>query len=360
MQLEDLPVVELTGSPYERGVIHGETLRQQIKDCVFGWEYMVEKVTGESVQDVVDEFHRETRFNQVIQQWVPGLLDELKGIAEGANLPLDRLTMFNWTDENDWFLEYRGYGLEMPEARGCSSFGVADGDINCIGQNMDIPGATDGFQVLLHIKEAEKETYVFTLAGLLGMIGLSSAPVGLVNNSLKQLNQRTDGLPVTAMVRGILAQPDYDSAVKFITTAPHATGHNYILGNEKAVAMFECSANQVKQMDGARLVHSNHPLANDDVNADERLNRSRSTSNTYSRLEDMSRSIEHDKTLDVDAMKAALSSHRDEGDPVCRHVTDRKTNFSAGAVVYEMGESTRFHFAPGPPCETEFGCWEFG
>ena len=118
MQLEDLPVIELTGTPYERGLIHGESLREQIKDVFWGWQYMVEKVTGAELQRSVDHFCVMTKFAEAMEEWTPDLLAELAGISDGSGISFDALYMFNCTDENQWFLEHRERGLEMPEGRG--------------------------------------------------------------------------------------------------------------------------------------------------------------------------------------------------------------------------------------------------
>lgn len=362
MELIDLPVVRLEGPPYDRGLTHGELLRESIHEIFGNWRKMVEKATGRSIQGVARQFIEETQFLSAIKDWTPWLIEEIQGIADGSRLPFEQLYMFNCTDENEWFLEYHTRGAELPEPRGCTSFGNRLDAVR-IGQNMDIPGATDGYQVLLHIVEDDCESYVFSLAGMIGMIGLSSSPIGVVNNSMKQLRQRKDGLPVNAVVRGLLAQPDFPSAHDFITRAPHATGHNYIVAGSDDMAMFECSANQVTQVSqsasGDRLLHTNHPLENNDLLGDASMSDNRSSSNTHDRFRDASRRLIDEMPLGLEDMKAALSAHDDADNPVCRHIKDRRSSFSAGALIYEMTKPARFHLAPGPPCETEFGCWQF-
>ncbi len=359
MTPEGLPVLELSGTPRNRGEVHGEQFRDKIASLYGGWAYGVEKTTGKTVAEVSEDFVLNTRIAQAMQTWAPGLYAELQGMASAANLPFNGFFMFNSTDENEWFLKYRGYDLDLPEARGCSSVSVA-GDTRYAGQNMDIPGATEGFQVLLHIKHenSDLESYVVSLTGMLALMGLNNTPLGVVNNSLRQLNSRIDGLPVNVMVRALLEQNSLNEAINFIRSAPHASGQNYILASDTGAAMFECSANgatYIPEKDG-RLFHTNHPLNSPDVNEDNRFNINGSSSDTVVRLKDLEATMTHEG---FDAVAEALRSHRDPSNPVCRHLTNRKTNYSAASVVYELKQPPVLHVVPGPPCLNEFRRFEF-
>lgn len=360
MNLEQLPVLNLDGPPLERGRIHGETMRKPISELVGGWVRLLERLTEEPIQAVAESFLAETSFLQAIRRYTPDIELELQGMAEGAGLSFEVLTMFNCTDENQWYLEHKLAGSALPQAegRGCSSFGSLTESGCFIGQNMDIPGSTEGYQVLLHKTHKDRQEMLFSLAGMVGMIGMSSAPLGVVNNSMKQLRQRTDGLPVNMVVCGLLQQPDLESARQFIKSIPHATGHNYIVGDAHNFAMFECSANQVLEIEqGPRCIHTNHPLENNDLLEDVAATDNRSSSNTHDRYREMETLA--DSLVEIEQMKAALASHADADNPICRHQVDKKSSFSAGSVIYELTGTPRFTLAPGPPCETDFGSWTF-
>jgi len=365
----EIPLIELAGPPRTRGRIHGEALREKIHTLLGAWRQLIEATTGHPLEAIAADFRASTRFDEAMRRWTPGLLEELEGIAEGADVPYELLYTFNCTDEHEWFLKHRGLGVALPEARGCSSLGACDAadGVPRIAQNLDIPSGTDGFQTLLHVThdDSELESYVFTISGMLGIIGLNNAPVGLVNNSLRQLNSRIDGLPVNCVVRGVLSQRSYEDAARFLRQAPHASGQNYLIAGTEMASMYECSAigaTRVEHGPGERrFTHTNHPLASRDVNADERFNVNHSTSDTEKRLETLD-TLARQRTgeLSVEDMKAALRSHADPDNPVCRHaVEDPGTNFSAVSVVYELTAPPVMHLAPGPPCETEFRTFRF-
>lgn len=350
----------LSGSAIERGQIHGESLKSKIHDLLGGWRYAIEKTTSRSIADWASDFKAHTKFLPLTKALAPDLVEEIRGIAEGADVPFDELFMFNCTDENQWFLEYRGYDLALPGAKGCSALANESAPVPLLAQNLDIPGATDGFEVLLTIEDSGTTSHVFSIAGVIGMIGLNSHGFGFVNNSMKQLNQRIDGLPVTMIVRELLKHASTESASEWIQNVPHATGQNWILGGTDGIAMFEGSANEValiKADEHGHFLHTNHPIKNADLNEDPRFLGNRSQSNTHARYNKM----EHygGSLADVVDVKNLLSSHDPADSPICRHLTTKGNNFSAASVVYEISRTPVMHIAAGPPCSTQFQTFGF-
>ena len=356
-----VPQLHLRGSPRERGLQHGEELSSKIHDLLGGWRYAIEKTTETTIEKWVADFVANTRFLELTQRHAPDLVTEIQGIAEAAAVPFEELFMFNCTDENQWFLEYRGFNLSLPGAKGCTSLGNTTDKKHLLAQNLDIPGATDGFEVLLHIDDGETQSHVFSIAGVIGMIGLNNHGFGLVNNSMKQLNPRVDGWPVTMVVRELLKHRTMQSASNWIQSVPHATGQNWILGGIDGIAMFECSANEVAEVhavDGNNWLHTNHPLVTQDLNQDERFLGNRSGSNTHVRFETLVNSY-RSCAGDVENVKALLSSQDPADSPICREITSKGSSFTAASVVYELSESPVMHIAAGPPCRTPFETFGF-
>src|SRR5262249_54473794 len=131
----------------------------------------------------------------------------------------------------------------------CSAIGVAqrNGQPTIVAQNMDLEGFRKGFQVLLHIKHAKNklESLVLTHAGLIGLNGMSNRSIGVCCNTLSQLANCRDGLPVACVVRGALEQATEDAAIEFFRRVKHASGQNYIIGGPSKVHDLECSAGKV-------------------------------------------------------------------------------------------------------------------
>src|SRR5262249_24222792 len=126
------------------------------------------------------------------------------------------------------------------------------------------------FQTVLHIKypDAKREALVLSHAGLIGLNGVNNRSIGVCCNTLTQLANGRDGLPVACVVRGLLQQDTEEAAVNFLRQVKHASGQNYIVGGPSKVYAYECSAGKATRFTPATgpdvLWHTNHPLANDD------------------------------------------------------------------------------------------------
>ena len=60
----------------------------------------------------VERFIADTNFQPAIEKWVPGMLDEVRGIAEGAELPFEEIYVFQLADE----MMLRGVGSPDSDA----------------------------------------------------------------------------------------------------------------------------------------------------------------------------------------------------------------------------------------------------
>ena len=364
-----MPVVDLCGAPRERGRGYGEAVRESIADVLDRWRGALGSTGSRETlrapfdpDAYLDGFLHRTDFLPAIQQWAPALLEEVEGIAEGAGQSRRTMLALQLLDE-EWEYGLRR-GLERPVMR-CTSFaiaGAADAP-TLAGQNMDVPAWVDGCQVLLRIKgrDGEPDALVFSIAGYLGFNGMTGSPLGITCNSLSQLRSSCSGLPVSFLVRSILARRTIDDAERFLRSIRHASAQAYTLSAPGDVRCFECSARRVDRYASdaapARLLHTNHPFVNRDW--DEGSAAERVDANSEARLASVRRHLgQEGGAMTVDQAKAALAARDECENPVsCRRRCDDITgtaNFTAGASIYEMSDSPRLHFAAGPPCQTAF------
>ena len=231
-----------------------------------------------------------------------------------------------------------------------------------IAQNLDMPGFYDGYQVILHVKhhDSDLESFVFTIAGVIATNGMNSRAIGICCNTLLQLDNCRDGLPVACVVRGVLAQKTEDAAIKFLHELKHASGQNYIIGGPERAYSFECSSHKVSRFipegTGDLVWHTNHPLANDDYSPTYReyiknqKNGSKGPTNSEIRLECVRRrALEHPSDLDVDVIKSILKSQDNAQHPVSGPLKDKNSAYTFGSVIMVLSETPELHVAPGPP-----------
>ena len=96
----------------------------------------------------------QTNFTPAIEKWTPGLLEEVRGIAEGAGAAFNDIFAFQLQDEEWWFGQ-ECKQQQQTAANHCSSLGW-QGDAshpNLVAQNMDLPDYLQDYQVVLRIQD---------------------------------------------------------------------------------------------------------------------------------------------------------------------------------------------------------------
>ena len=373
-----LKVLVLEGTARERGRAHGEALRNLIQEHKARWAANLNRQTGMDEQSYLDKLLAETNFMPAIERWTPHLLEEVRGIAEGANIDFRYAFARQLSDEEPWFRREINLAknVDADSSRACSSIGLSarEDQATVIGQNMDTPAWYDGLQVLLHLKGPDMpvEVFNFSLAGKINLCGINSNGLAICCNSMAQLDYAKDGLPEDFVVRGFLAQENLQAGLAFMNTIKHASGQNYTIAEPGSRAInFEASANRIEEFlpfPGAdRVYHTNHPLVNGDQgmfrqalaesgNEDELL--PSYNGSTMERFEELQyRLADPEKILGVDDMKAAFSSHPGG---LCRHPDELgEGNITLGCLIMDLNTTPSLQIAPGPPCETPFETYHF-
>jgi predicted choloylglycine hydrolase len=359
----DFAVVEVAGDSYARGRAFGTARCQQIECFISAWLNSLQTAGVEDPHRYIATLLRESDFLSAIREYTPDLFEEVTGIALGADQPIDLVLASQLMDE-EW--AYRRTALRRGEAmQKCSSIAIASNDgPTWIGQNMDLGGHTDGHQMLLRIAPpgAEPGALVFTVGGMIGLMGVNTRGVAVCVNALPQLPASRSGLPVAFMIRKLLQAESVPQAVDFVRTAPHATGQHYLIADATAICSFEASVAGVVEYGSpvpARVLHTNHPL----------LARAAETSawmdytDSVARLKSLSDRLMVGEPK-LDAIKAALSSFDDPEHPVCRVLNRRQThgapgtmNFTTGSMISEVWKDSPvidIYVSAGPPSVSGF------
>jgi len=375
---KNLEVLVLEGTARERGRAHGEALRDLIHEHHLRWLDALQKQTGMDEQLYLDRLLDETNFMPAIERWTPNLLDEVRGIAEGANIDFRYTFARQLSDEEPWFRREMkpSDNVDADENLACSSIGLSarEGRATVIGQNMDTPTWYDGLQVLLHLKGPDMpvEVFNYSLAGKISLCGMNSNGLGVCCNTLAQLDSARDGLPEDFVVRGFLACENLTAGLEFLRSLKHASGQDYTVEEPGSRAInIEASANCTEEFlpfEGAdRVYHTNHPLENDDQamfrkalaesdNQDELI--PSYNGSTMERFGELQRRLSTpEKELSISDIKTAFSSH---SGGVCRHPDENGAgNITLGCLIMDLGETPCLQIAPGPPCKTPFVEYRF-
>lgn len=341
----EIDVIPCSGTPRQRGEHHGEALREKIADGLSRWAAAIATAHAVDPDAYIAEFVQGTGFLPVIRRWTPALLEEVEGIARGADQPWEWIYACNLLDEEWTWASAAGRQC----APGCTVAGFAfDDEPPILAQTMDINRFHDGAQVVLRVEGGgAPDVLVFTRAGMIGLTGCNAEGVAVVVNNLDVLPASTAGLPVAFAVRGVLERESLAEAVRFLEEIPHATGQHYGLAGPEGLASVEAWAtgSVTGAAQSARILHTNHPLATEPAAADAET-RFR-WSRTRERLEYLER--ESSACHDADDVQNLLA---DRTVPVS--IDSDAPSMTFGAVVYECSVPAAMRVAMGPPHRTPF------
>ena len=353
-----LRVIELRGTPYERGLTHGRSLRTEIQELVKRWKADLEKTYRVPAATYLSKFLAASDFQPAIERWTPGLLDEVRGIAEGAGVDFETIYAFQLVDES-WVMG-DDLGLSKCTSMGARKRGASPA---FVAQNMDIPPFYHGFQTVLRIEGSggEPGALVFTIPGVVAINGLNDRSVAVCVNAVTQLAYSPKGLPVAFTLRGILRQKTYEEAVRFLEEIQPAAPQNYVLGGPAMAADFERSAGKMVEFlpfSGAEFVyHTNHPVVNEDFNPrfTEALKKKGTSLEEYKarcrRFKHLSETFkDNTAALDLAVLKKVFSDRPSE-------INNEGTY---GCTIMVLGDRPELHIAPGRPDTVPFEVLGFG
>lgn len=361
-----VPVVELNGSAYNRGLQHGTILKNEIAEVFAKWKLNIRSAVKGDPDSTLKAFRNSTNFIPFTEKYVPDIIKELKGITDGSGQTFEDVFAFQLVDEFWVYLDKQFNSANHH----CSGIGVSATANHpaYIAQNMDLENYMHGFQVLFHIEDTEREPeqYILSCAGLVALNGMNGNGIGLCMNTLMELQAATDGLPVAFIVRGVLSKHNGKEALNFLKTVKHASGQNYILGIRDSVYDFEASSNQVirflpKAGENYIVYHTNHALANHDVKDwykkyhQQVLADSIKNGNSEVRYASLNQRLNKQPSdISTDVIKTTLRSKDDIINPVCRAFVENGGGFTFSSVLFTLGGKCSVQITYGSPDQSEY------
>jgi len=263
------PLIDLSGSPRERGRTHGQAAADRLRRGV--------KMYAEALlKNGVDWQELERRADAMvpaIEKFDPAYLEEMRGIAEGAGEPFAAVMLMNARTE--MVAAARRSPVEKHFPDGCTAALVlpeASADGNLLhGQNWDWRAECAETAVVLRIRRDDgPDILTFTEAGGLARSGLNSAGIGLTANALDcdRDYQRGPGVPLPFIRRKVLESAHLAQAVHTIVDAPKLGSNHMAVSQATSDSAgeafgFECAPDETFWLAPERglYVHANHWIA---------------------------------------------------------------------------------------------------
>lgn len=214
----NVPTIELQGSRYDMGLQHGQAAKDKIYKNIETYTSFFQETAGLSWAQAKQ---RSATFIPTIQRLYPQILEELEGIAKGAQLEFEDILALNTRSEIS-LTNYENTPLNPqppPEITdGCTAVAQLSCDKSTLilAQNWDwLEALQDGTVILdVHAPDGTK-FYTLTEAGLVAKIGINSYGVGICINALRCGAFSASRLPTHLMARYVLEYgQDFDDTVE--------------------------------------------------------------------------------------------------------------------------------------------------
>lgn len=334
-----MKLISLSGSHYEIGYSYGKTLESEIRR--FYELFLVKLVERDISTETALTIAR--KFCVYIEKYTPDLLEEVRGIADGAKMEFESVLSLNCM-------------FEIPRIVGrkdihyCTVWGVTDGKTCLAAQNLDLASEYCKFLTLFRISpDRERTVLLQAMPGMVGMLGMNED--GLVFSGATVSSRETHyGLPKSFISRNILQTCNsVIDATEFLQNIPKTTGGNPLLADVRGcLQVLECSADKcIVLHTGKEYVASTNHYTDDDLFGLSPPD----TESSKVRLERINWLLEHMKKRDLDEMFSFARDHEHSPDnlTICRHGSIS----TVSSLVFVPAERCIW-ITNGLPCNTHF------
>jgi len=346
--------IEAAGTHREVGRQIGEAARDLVARGLAAYEERFAVLAGFDLAEAVE---RSRAYLRPAEQYLPQVVDQIRGLAEGASAPFQHLFALNCSEEFTCAAD-----RAWPRPEHCTSFAAAAGGRVVSGHNEDWypddvenvvvrkvtlrgPGAWSGVSYL-----SVGPAYDLPVTGITSR-GFTSAA-----NTVYFRDERV-GVPNTCLVATVLEQADLEGARDLIAGAPRARGSNHLLCDAGGrIWDIETTAERLAFMEGGVLfTHANHyvspELAPEDATGSEGSPKRRARAEEL-----LAQGVEAGVDL-VELGKTVLSDHANAPFSICAHWNDddpdQDQSVTTASMVWEPAEG-RAHIACGQPCASAY------
>lgn len=264
--VEPFPLIDLAGPPRERGLQYGRQAALRIRRSIALYTEQLGRMS--LARDTIADLVR--GFLPRIEAFEPAYIEEMRGIAEGAEVPFEDIVLVNARTEILKLGRREAARREAPADRepdGCTGAVILpeatrDG-VLIHGQNWDWRAECVDTAVVLRIRRDDgPDLLTFTEAGGLARAGFNARGIAITANYLESDRDYTQvGVPLALIRRKVLECEHYALALRTVAITPKSASNNMIVSVADGFAIdFECAPDEVFPLYPQRgvLVHANH------------------------------------------------------------------------------------------------------
>jgi isopenicillin-N N-acyltransferase like protein len=346
------PMIEVKGSHREIGRQIGEACSIQVHRslenarALIGSTYSVLELTWEGARI------QASKYLPFAQERYPRYIEELDGIAEGAGVSFDDLTVLTAME---------AVTMDALHLTRCTSLAVngeqtRDGHV-LVAHNEDwLPEDEDDVLIIHAEPENEPPFMAMTYGGLLPNIGFNASGIAQCCDSVYPKDCRV-GIPRVVVSRAVLGAVTPEEAIGYMLSPHRAAGYNHLLAHESGeLYNVEVSSRRfaILYAHDNFIVHTNHYLDPAmqaiESNAEELVG-------TRVRYFRALRLLKNTPLHSVESIQAIQQDHVNFPNSICNHIQEGKTPLdrekTINALVIDLTERV-MHLAWGNPCKNQY------
>lgn len=256
------PFIEVSGTPRNAGLQYGRKAASRIHRSIDIYRRLfAEKgVAWEQAREAAP------RFTTRIEQACPRIAEEMRAIAQGADVPFEDIVIIN--ARTDLLHGYFGKAREdADDVDGCTGAVVLPGTTReghmIHAQNWDWRDeCVESSIVLKIVPDVGPSMLIFGEAGVMASVGLNNAGLAITTNHLESEGDgKGEGLPNPILRRQVLAQCGLGPAIETVLKAARGSSTNFLISHREGEAFdLETTPEQVFWLtpEDDLLVHANH------------------------------------------------------------------------------------------------------
>ena len=346
-----IPIIISAGDAFQRGLRLGHLAQERVLLSVAAYMNIFKRAAGLSRDEV---FVQAERFLPSIAAFAPHLLEEMRGIAEGAGCHLYEIIAINARTELMYGITHK------PECTALAVSAAASADRHTrLAQNWDWHPSLVGALVLWNIRREDgPDLLTLTEAGIVGKIGINADGLAMCVNLLKSDSDSAGpAVPMHVILRRILeVASTVEEACALIGRTERCTSCNHLLADRSgAIADVEATpaGQRVLYAQDGVLTHTNHCLQPELFARDRNA---REYPETLARNERM-HALANLQTIDGQGLQRMLADHATSPNSICLHNHPswafRDQGESIASIIFDLTAGT-IDVADGPPCQHDY------
>ncbi len=346
------PLIEVSGTHREMGQQIGEAARKQVKNSVANARILIDAAYNSLELTWEGAKIQSRKYLPFAEERYPQYVDEIRGIAEGANVPFDDVMVLNAME---------AVTMDALHLTRCTSMAVneertADGHVLAAHNEDWIPEDEGDVLVISAKPDKEPPFLAMTYGGLLPNVGFNAYGIAQLIDSVYPSDSRI-GIPRLVVARAVLSSHRISGAIGRTLVKHRAAGYNHLLIHESGeMYSIEVSARkfEILYASDGYMVHTNHYIDPQMKQIEKEPEELLSSRVRYFRA---SRLLQQSQQHSIKSLQAIQKDHVNIPNSICNHniegldPLDREKTINA--LVIDL-TSREMHIAWGNPCQNVY------